>query len=264
MTRQSASRIFAFHGRLVRRAKRTKAFAFLCLLPVLLALVVRLNALASPGRGFDGLAVFGNIIVSFGLQFLVLILALFYGTSVVSEEVEGKTLTYLTTRPVPKPAIILGKYAAFVLVLLILVLTSEFAAFLILNADRLDYGPAWSFLGKSLAALSLGVVTYTAFFTLVGTFLKKSVLFGFFFSFGWENVVQYFPGSTQRFTVMHYLKSLLPGVGDTGGGTLSFLMFRLNPSPAGTAVATLVALTAVFLALACWIFSRKEYLFDEA
>jgi ABC-type transport system involved in multi-copper enzyme maturation permease subunit len=259
----SIARVFVFYARLVRRAKRTKVFAVLCLLPVLLALILRASALASPDRGFDGLAIFGNIIIAFGLQFLVLILALFYGTSVVSEEVEGKTLTYITTRPLPKRAVILGKYAAYVLVLLILVLGSILAAFFILNADRLDYGPAWSFLGKSLAALSLGVVCYTAFFTLVGTFLKKSVLFGFFFGFGWENIVQYFPGSTQKFTIMHYLKSLLPGVGDTGGGVLSFLMFRLEPSPAGTAVATLLALTAVFLGLACWVFARKEYLFDE-
>jgi ABC-type transport system involved in multi-copper enzyme maturation permease subunit len=262
--RQAVLRVFAFSLRLVRRAKRTKAFAALCLLPVVLALVVRLNALASPGRGFDGLAVFGNIIVSFGLQFLILILALFYGTSVVSEEVEGKTLTYLTTRPLPKPAVVLGKYAAFVLSLIVLVLASTLVSFLILNAGRLDYGPAWSFLGKSLIALGLGIAAYTAFFTLVGTFLKKSVLFGFFFAFGWENIVQYFPGSTQKFTVMHYLKSLLPAVGETSRSKLAaFLTFRLEPSPAGIAVVTLLVLTAAFLGLACWIFLRKEYLFDE-
>ena len=61
-----------------------------------------------------------------------------------------------------------------------------------------------------LGVLALGLLAYLAFFTFVGTFLKKSVLFGLFFSFGWENVVQYFPGSTQKFTVVHYLKSLLP------------------------------------------------------
>ena len=263
MAEGSVFRVFAFSVRLVRRAKKMKVFAVLSLLPVLLAVVFRLNAMASPGRGFDGLAVFGNIIVAFGLQFLILILALFYGTSVVSEEVEGKTLTYLTTRPLPKKSIILGKYAASVLVLLVLVLGSTLASFIILCADRLDYGPAWSFFGKSLAAFALGVLGYTAFFTFIGTFLKKSVLFGFFFSFGWENVVQYFPGSTQKLTFMHYLKSLLPGVGDTSSGVLQFLMFRLDPSPAGLAVAVLLGLTAVFLALACRLFARKEYLFEE-
>lgn len=264
MPDKSVVRVFRHYLRLVRKAKRTRIFAALCLLPVLLAVILRGQALANPGGGFDGLAAFGNIIVSFGLQFLVLILALFYGTSVVSEEVEGKTLTYLTTRPLPKRAIVLGKYGAFVLVLMMFVLVSTLAAFFILVADRLDYGQAWAFLGKSLAALSLGVVCYTAFFTLVGTFLKKSVLFGFFFAFGWENIVQYLPGSTQKFTIMHYLKSLLPAVGETGSGVLSFLMFRLEPSPAGTAVAALLVLTAIFLTAAVRIFSRKEYLFDES
>ncbi|MBM3294559.1 MAG: ABC transporter permease [Candidatus Aminicenantes bacterium] len=263
MAEGSIFRVFVFALRLVRRAKKMRVFAVLSLLPVLLAVILRLNAVASPGRGLDGLAVFGNIIVAFGLQFLVLILALFYGTSVVSEEIEGKTLTYLTIRPLPKKAVILGKYAASALVLLVLVLGSTLASFFILNLGRLDYGPAWSFLGKSLAALALGVLGYTAFFTFIGTFLKKSVLFGFFFSFGWENIVQYFPGSTQKLTLMHYLKSILPGVGETSPSVLQFLMFRLDPSPAPLAVAVLLGLTAVFLALACRVFSRKEYLFEE-
>jgi len=262
--------VFRFSARLVRRSKRTKVFAIVSLLPVLIAAILQITRLASPGRGLDGLEVFSNVVMGFSLQFLVLLLSLFYGTSITADEVENKTLTYLTTRPVPKAAIILGKYSAAIVLLLILMLTSTIVSFLILNIDRLEYGPAWAFLGKSLAALTLGTVCYTAFFTLLGTFLKKSVLFGLFFCFGWENVVQYFPGSTQRFTILHYLKSLLPGMGaglragtEKGNEALSFLMFRLEPTPAATAVITLLVLTAVFTGLACWIFARKEYLFDE-
>jgi len=256
--------VFRFSARLVRRARRTKVFVALSFLPVLLAVILQINRLASPGRGLDGLEVFGNVVMGFSLQFLVLLLSLFYGTSITADEVENKTLTYLTTRPVSKAAIILGKYAAVAVFLLLLVWTSTIIAFLILNMDRLGYGPAWAFLGKSLAALSLGTICYTALFTLIGTFLKKSVLFGLFFCFGWENVVQYFPGSTQRFTIMHYLKSLLPGIGMGGqsSGIESFLMFRLEPSSVMMAVITLLVLTVVFAWLACRIFARKEYLFD--
>jgi len=93
--------------------------------------------------------------------------------------------------------------------------------------------------------------------------LKKSVLFGLFFSFGWENVVQYFPGSTQKFTFMHYLKSLLPAASTGSPGKLSFLMIGQQPSPPGAAIAALLVLLAVFLAAACFIFVRKEYIFEE-
>jgi len=116
-----------------------------------------------------------------------------------------------------------------------------------------------------LAALALGTICYTAFFTLLGTFLKKSVLFGLFFCFGWENVVQYFPGSTQRFSVVHYLKSLLPytpGSTPTGRG-VALLLFRLEPTSPVVAVLVLAAITGVLLALACVVFRTKEYLPEE-
>jgi len=261
--------VYRFSVKLVRRSKRTKVFVAVAALPVVLALILQINRLASPGLNLDGLAVFSNVVMGFSLQFLVLLLSLFYGTSVTADEVDNRTLTYPATRPVPKNAFIIGKYAASVSFLLILLLVSTILAFLILMVDRLSYGTAWAFLGRSLAALSLGTICYTALFTLAGTFLRKSILFGLFFCFGWENVVQYFPGTTQKFTIMHWLKSLLPGIeagmgpSNDGTGLLKFLLFRHEPSPVWAAILTIFVITAIFLGLACYIFSRKEYLFDE-
>jgi ABC-2 type transport system permease protein len=260
---RSVRSLFSFYVFMVRKARRTKVFILVALLPALVALVIRINAWLSPGASIDGAAVFSNIILTFNLQFLILVLALFYGTSICAEELEGKTLTYLTTRPVPKAAVILGKYAAYAAFLILMVAAGVTLAFLILHADRLGDAGAWLVLARSVAVLALGLLTYTAFFTLVGVLLKKSVLFGLMFSFGWENIVQYFPGATQRFTIMHYLKSLLPSISTGGEGNFAFLMFKLEPSAPAAAVVTLAVLTAAALGLACWAFARKEYLFEE-
>ncbi|HNQ79812.1 MAG TPA: ABC transporter permease [Candidatus Aminicenantes bacterium] len=260
--------VYKFSARLVRRSRRSRLLGALGLLPVILAVILQITRAAAAGGGLDGLEVFSNFVMGFSLQFLVLLLSLFFGTAITADEVDNKTLTYPATRPVSKAAFILGKYASSVSFLLVLVLTSTVVSFLILMIDRLSYGTAWTFLGRSLAALGFGTICYTALFTFVGTFLRKSVLIGLVFCFGWENIVQYFPGMTQKFTIMHWLKSLLPGLGGgmgstEGGGLTAFLLFRHEPSPAGTAVAVLLLLTAVFLALAVAVFSRKEYLFDE-
>lgn len=253
---------FAFFLFAVRRNRRTRAFLVVSLLPAIAAAVIGLGRLFSPGSGIDGPSAFGGVIMAFELQFLILVLALFYGSSVASEEIEGRTLTYLTTRPVPKAALLLGKYAAVSLTLFAFVMTGLVAAFIILHLESLGDGAAWIRLARSAGVLALGLLCYTAFFTLAGTFLKKSVLFGLFYCFGWESVVQYFPGSTQKLTVMHYLKSLLP-VGSSDGGKLAFLIYRLEPSSPAAAVAVLIGLTAVFLAAAAVVFTSKEYLFDE-
>jgi len=110
---------------------------------------------------------------------------------------------------------------------------------------------------KYAGVLTLGILAYTAFFTLLGTLAKRALVLGLMFSFGWETLVQYFPGMTQRFTIAHYLKSLLP-VQSQGG--MSFLAFRLEPTAPLPSVATLLVLTVVFLGLACLVFSFKDYI----
>jgi ABC-type transport system involved in multi-copper enzyme maturation permease subunit len=250
---------FSLFLRMGKKSRRTKVFFAISLLPVIIAAIVKLNHVFSSGGGREGIYIFSNIIMAFYLQFLILVLALFFGTSICSEELEGKTLTYLTTRPVPKSAIMLGKYAAYTLLIVFMVVLGVTLSFVLLNMNRLLDFSLYPIFFRDLGVLTLGMICYTAFFAFLGTFLKKSVLFGLLFSFGWENVIQYFPGTTQKFTIVHYLKSLLPGP-STGG--FSFLLFRLEPSPTGVSIFMLLLITAVFLSLACLFFSKKEYILD--
>lgn len=256
----SVGKIFSFFLFLGKRAKRTKIFFIISFLPVVMAIVIKVVQGINPNNYLQDLYVFSNIIMFFYLQFLILILALFFGSSVCLEEIEGKTLTYLTTRPVPKSAIIVGKYSAYTLLIILMVNIGVIFSFFILNVNRLLDFSLYKILLRDAGVLTLGLICYTSFFTLIGTFLKKPILFGLIFSFGWENVIQYFPGSTQRFTIVHYLKSLLP---QSGGGKFSFLLVRLEPSPPGTAVAVLFLITGIFIGLACLVFSKKEYILED-
>ncbi|MFQ6070402.1 MAG: ABC transporter permease [Candidatus Aminicenantales bacterium] len=248
--------LFFFQG---KRSKKTKVFLSISIFPVLIALAIKFIQSITQEFTMPDISIFNNIIIFIYLQFLILILSLFYGTSVCSDEIEGKTLTYLTTRPVPKSAIILGKYGAYTAIIALLVNAGIILSFLIININQLAGLSNFVVLLRAMGVLTLGLICYTAFFTMIGTFLKKSILFGLVFSFGWENVIQYFPGSTQRFVIVHYLKSLLP----QAGGQYSFLMFRLEPTPPGVAVGVLILLLAVFLALSCLIFTQKEYILED-
>lgn len=257
---RSMKQVFSFFFSLGKRAKKTKVFYLLCFLPVVMAMIIKFAQVFYGRSHIQGLYIFSNMIMVFYLQFLILILALFFGTSVCSEELEGKTLTYLTTRPVSKSSILLGKYAAYTSLVILMTGIGVIFSFIILNVDNLLDFSLYKALLRDVAVLSLGLICYTAFFTLVGTFLKKSIMFGLIFSFGWENVIQYFPGSTQRFAIAHYLKSLLPRV---SGGRFSFLLFRLEPTSPVVAVLVLFLITAFFLGLACLFFSVKEYMFED-
>lgn len=260
-TKRALREVFGFFFSLGRRTGKTRVFALLGLVPVILAVVVRV---VLHGRAGDMAAVFTEILMVFFLQFYIVILALFYGTSVAAEEVEGRTLSYLITRPIPKPAIVLGKYVAYSVLMFLMVAVSLTLSFFIMNAGRLADARLYpAFLGY-LGVLGLGILAYTAFFTFLGTILRKAILVGLVFGFGWENVIQYFPGSTQKFSIVHYLKSLLPyRPAGGGGGRLALLLFKLEPTAPGVAVLMLAVVAGVLLALACWFFRTKEYLYEE-
>jgi ABC-type transport system involved in multi-copper enzyme maturation permease subunit len=258
---RSAGRVAVFFLGLGRRAKRTKLFIVLGMLPVLLSLLLRLRQLLSDSpRWFSGDFFYANVILPFYVQFLVLMLALFYGTSIVLEEVEGRTLSYLLTRPLPRAAVAGGKFGAYAGMCLITMNVGLLASSLILFAERAADAASWLRLVRDMGVLDLSLLCYLALFMLMGTFVKRSIFFGLLFCFGWENVISFFPGLTQKFAISHYVKSLIPLPPEQ---SFSFLRLRLEPTAPFVSVLVLLGLTLIFLAAGLLIFSRKEYIAED-
>ncbi len=252
---QSLRKVYSFSFFLGKRSKRSRLFAFLSFFPVLLSVFLRVEQAVTADASFDGLYFFNNAILLFALQFLILILAVFYGCSIGTEDLEAGTWAYLVTRPIPRTALVIGKYASSVVVMALMVGTGIVTSFLILNFERLGQIFIYGLLLKDLAVIFLGLMAYTAFFTFLGASIRRSIFFGLIFSFGWENVIQYFPGSTQRLAIIHYIKSLIPL---PSTGRFSFLTFRLEPTRPLLAVVDLLGITIFFLTLASLLFTFKE------
>lgn len=266
MTALAAARqIFGLFATLGRKTGKTRVFAILGLIPIALGIGARVVLHGRTGLMAD---VSTEILMAFFLQFYIVILSLFFGTSVAAEEIENRTLAYLITRPVPKGSIVLGKYAAYSALMFAMVGTSLTVSYVIINAGRLGEAAVYGTFFRYLAVLGLGILAYTAFFTFLGVLLKRSIIVGLIFGFGWEMAIQFFPGSTQRFSIVHFLKSLLPfhpapsGLA-SGGRGVALLLFRLEPTSPGLAILALVLITAAFLGLAAWLFRTKEYLYED-
>ena len=58
--------------------------------------------------------------------------------------------------------------------------------------------------------LALGLAAYGAVFACVGARLKRPLVVGLVFAFGWEPAVLLFPGYLKRLTVAYYLQALVP------------------------------------------------------
>lgn len=268
---QSALRVFDLSLGLMLWSRRTIFMVLVVGGPVLLALLVRVfDALAGSGAvQIDGVALsgpsaFGVMFWFFYIRFTVPVLAVFYGTALIADEVEDKTLTYLFTRPIRRGAVLIGKYLAYLVCTVLVVLPSVMVVyFLIVTRLGGSIGETFPALLKDLAILAVALAVYGALFAFVGAWFKRPLVTGLIFLFGWEPAVLVFPGYLKKFTVMHYVQALVPH-SMPADSALSFLqaVFRDVPS-LGTCVVALTTILVVFLTLAARIVERKEYVLEQ-
>lgn len=259
-------------------SRRTIFMLLVVAAPVLIAAFLRLLvALGAPildshGATRDGVsqsirmtgpAIFGLMIWVFYLRFTVPVLGVFYGTALMADEVEDKTITYLFTRPIRRAAVLLGKYLAYLACTIFVVLPSVMLVYLLIVPMQGSLGASFIDLVKDLALLALGLAVYGALFGFIGTKFKRPLLIGLIFIFGWEQAALAFPGYLKRFTVAYYLQALVPHAMPSDN-TLSLIqgIFRESPS-LGSSLLWLAVIWVVFLALAGWIVERREYVLEQ-
>ncbi len=251
-------------------SRRTVFLALVVGGPVLIAIILRVvDALNVPAMRVNGVrlggpSIFGLMLWFLFLRFIVPVLGIFYGTSLMADEVEDKTITYLFTRPIPRSAVLIGKYLAYLASTVLIVLPSVMLVyFLVVPIGGGSIASTFPTLVRDLALLAIGLAVYGALFAAVGAWIKRPVLVGLFFAFGWENFALALPGYMKRFTVAFYTQSLVPHAMPQDN-LLSILqsVFKDNVSALQAAL-TLVAMLVVALALATRAVERREYVLEQ-
>ena len=249
-------------------SRRTIFMALVVGGPVLLALIVRaldvfgMTALRVNGRAVGGIGVFGVMIWMLFLRFIVPVLAVFYGTALMADEVEDKTITYLFTRPIPRGAVLVGKYLAYIACTILVVLPAVMLVYFLVLPFREVPGTFPSLL-TDLGLLALGLAVYGALFAFVGAYFKRPLLIGLMFTFGWEPTVMVLPGYLKQFTIAYYLQALVPHAMPSEGLTSLLQGFFRETPPLSVSLIWLVAYTAGFLWLATRVVEHREYVLEQ-
>ena len=242
-------------------SRRSLLMGLLVGLPVLLSVVYRV-VLATHARvhALPPLDLYAVFVAVFWVRNVIPVAALFHATSLIADEVEGRTLTYLLTRPLTRPAILLGKFLAYLATALGVALPAVVVTFFLLASAR-----GWSGVGaevpdllRDLGVVALALLAYGALFTLLGVLLRRPVIPGLLFLFGWELLAN-LPGYLPRLTLTAWLRSLIHHRPAQEG--LAELFAQVQP--AGLSLAVLFVATAVFLAAAVFVFSEREYVLDQ-
>ena len=266
----SAMRIFDLSLGQMLWSRRSVFLGVLLGGPVLLAVVLRIvdtlhaSGFKINGAAVGGSAVFGMMIWLLFIRFIVPVLGVFYGTSLIADEVEDKTITYLFTRPIPRRAVLLGKYFAYLACTVLLVLPSVMLVFfLIVPTGGGSIGGAFPSLLADLGMLVVGLASYGALFAFVGSRLKRPLVVGLVFAFGWEPAVLLFPGYLKRLTVAYYMQALVTHEMPQDSAVSVLLQVFHDVPSVTTSLLCLAGIVAVTLWLAGRAVEQREYVLEQ-
>src|SRR3954471_1532216 len=179
----SAVRVFELSLGEMLWSRRTIFMALVLSAPVILALVSRIvqtmgvAPLRVNGVRVGGAGIFGMMIWVMFVRFTIPMLGVFYGTSLIADEVDDKTLTYLFTRPIQRGAVLVGKYLAYLVCTVCVVLPSVMVVYFVIVPFG-EIAGTFGALLKDLAILAIGLAAYGGLFALAGSALKRPLVAG--------------------------------------------------------------------------------------
>ena len=237
-------------------SKKSLLTAILAILPVVISLLFRFSRHSSRNAS----SFFPMIMILMYLMFLTVLLALLYGTAIIADEVDNKTITYLFTRPIRKSGIILSKFAAYLLGSMVVLIPSALLTFLIIATDakmRTSFADNLNLFFRYIGVFTLALIAYGSIFTFLGSCIKHSVLVGLFFVFGWEKITVVMPGLIKKFSVVHYLLSSFPH--ERIPREIIRGLFRGTTSRPVLSTIILFIISIAFLGLSIFTIYRKDF-----
>lgn len=188
-------------------------------------------------------------------QAICLLLALFYGTSVLGSELDGKTLTYLFVRPLPRWKFVVGKFLGIVTALAVPAGLSLLASWISLGAEGLDV------FGSVLLATIGALAAYTAVFTFIDFLIPRramivALLYGLIFS-----ALSFIPALVNQVTITYHLRSLVVKILDVRIPDEGARVVGIASIP--VSICALTAIIGISLGLASLLATRREYLVKD-
>ncbi len=220
-------------------------------------LVALLGALAVTVMGYaatqDGAGLYAgsDLMLLLLTAFLLPVLALLYGASMVRSEIDDRSIVQVITSPLDRRVSYVGYYIALVLVVCVLIAGITFfggMSYLAFSPQR--QGGLELLLGY-MVMHCLGALAYSALFLLLGTVLRQPLYLGLFYMFVWEGFVAQVPGAIGSYTIRHQLQ--VAGSALIGEGSVANM-----PGGCGGIPLVLLAFSAIMVALGALVFRRME------
>ncbi len=181
---------------------------------ILIPFIISLYMLADPVSDIEQWPELFNVLaIVIFMQILLLMFSLVYGASMMNEEIESRTATYLFLRGSKRFEVQLYKFIGTYVSLSIL-----FTISMVLTYFTLSLHTSYDIMSDQimqlmalLGAFYFGLFAYLALFSLIGVLFKHPLVVGLIFAFFWEVIMVNIPVNVQQITIMYYVRSIYLG-----------------------------------------------------
>jgi ABC-type transport system involved in multi-copper enzyme maturation permease subunit len=245
-------------------SKRALSSYALALMPIV---VFSIAALESINQGEPSFKSIENAREIFGFIFSVLGLngVIFFGcaaifTNLFRGEILDRSIHYYLLTPVRRDVLVIAKYFAGLSSAFILFSLSTVISFLLLYLpygleqliSDLSNGIALQQLGQYLGITLLACLGYGSIFMATGILMRNPFI-PIVLIAGWETIHFILPPALKLFSIMHYLKGLLPIPLDEG----PFAVI-VAPPPLWVSIVGMLGLSALAVAISIFLLKRLE------
>jgi ABC-2 type transport system permease protein len=228
--------------------KAVRVVTALAFVPCIFAGIYLLNPDVDRPSRFLVRVIFLGVVVPTMLPITTLILA----TAALGNEVEDRTLPYLTLKPIGRLRIVIEKFAGILVVVLPAVTAGLIATYLLVARGAAD--DLLRLLWATIAAGAAATVAFAAIFLFISLIIPRALLVGIIYSFVWESLLgRYLPG-TYFVSVHHYAESIFKAILDNP----SLVRAEKYDTSLSSSLIVLGVTSVVALALATWRLRRMN------
>lgn len=228
--------------------KAVRVVTLISLIPALFSLIYFFNAGNTTRYVYFARAIFLDVFSPTILPIATLILA----TSALGNELDDRSLPYLTLKPVTRTRIVIEKFLGVLVVAIPTILFGLLVSYGIIAISdeparlqgRIALPDPVEALGPAIVATVAGIITFAAIFMMVSLYIPRALLVGIVYAFVWESLLGRFLPGIRAVSVRHYVQSIFTRLLDDPDITIA------NPFQIQSALIVLGVATLISLAIA--------------
>lgn len=184
-----------------------------------------------------------RVISGLGFAVVIPVVTLVFGGGAIGDLRDDKTLVYLWLRPMSRLPIVVGAALAALTLAAPITLPPVVAAAALAGVGE-------GLVGATLLAAVVGLVAYTAIFTMLGVVLRRFIVWGLAYILIWEGFVALGGAGVAQFAIRKYTRSI---IADQTGADL-----QLGDFSTATGVIVPILVSVVAIAIGTWRLARQD------